>query len=105
LDEEIVDLANDLHELFEADGFGDVGVGVQSLAAQNVFLGGRGGEHNDVDVTQVRIRFDLFEQLVAVVFRQIQVEQDQIRLWRALMRTEILSRPVDRGVSGDLRFG
>ena len=90
LDEEIVDLVNDIHELFEANGFGDVGIGVQSVAAQNVFLGGRGGEDNDGDVAQLRIGFDLFKQLVAVVFRQVQVEQDQIRPWRALMRTALV---------------
>ena len=68
---------------FKADGFGDVRVGVQSVAAQNVFVGGRSGQHNDGDVAQLRIGFDLFKQLVAVVFRQIQVEQDQVRPWRA----------------------
>ena len=75
LDEELVDLVNDIHELFEANGFSDVGIGVQSVAAQNVFLGGRGGEDNDGDVAQLRIGFDLFKQLVAVVFRQVQVER------------------------------
>src|SRR6202021_1054345 len=87
LDEELVDLANDVHELFEANGFGDVRVRVESVAAQNVFLSGRGGQDNNGDVAQLRIGFDLFEQLVAVVFRQVQVEQDQIRPLRALMRT------------------
>jgi hypothetical protein len=30
---------------------------------------------NDGDVAQLRIGFDLFKQLVAVVFRQVQVER------------------------------
>ena len=90
LDEELVDLVNDIHELFEANGFSDVGIGVQSVAAQNVFLGGRGGEDNDGDVAQLRIGFDLFKQLVAVVFRQGSSRADQIRPWRALMRTALV---------------
>src|ERR1700733_957818 len=90
LDEELVDLSNDVHELFEANGFGDVGVRVESVAAQNVFLSGRGGQDNNGDEAQVRIGFDLFKQLVAIVFRQVQVEQDQIRPCRALIRTALV---------------
>src|SRR3984957_11583388 len=90
LDEELVDLSNDVHELFEANGFGDVGVRVESVAAQNVFLSGRGGQHNNGDEAQVRIGFDLFKQLVAIVFRQVQVEQDQIRPGRALVRSTLV---------------
>jgi hypothetical protein len=39
LDEEVVDLAHCCHELIEVDGFNDVGVGMQLIAAQNIFVG------------------------------------------------------------------
>src|SRR6202012_2429195 len=90
LDEEFVDLANDVHELFEANGFGDVGVRMESVTAKNVFLSGRGGQDNDGDMAQVRIGFDLFKQLVAVVLRQVQVEQNQIGPWHALVRSTLI---------------
>src|ERR1700722_591392 len=54
------------------------------------FLSGRGGQDNNRDVAQIRIGLELFKQLVAVVFRQVQVEQDQIRPWRMLMITALV---------------
>src|ERR1700744_18317 len=92
LDEKLVDLTDDIHEFLKADRLGDIGVGVQSVAAQDVFLGGRGSQHNDGDMTQVRIGFDLFQQLATVILRQVQVEQDQVRLRRVLMTTALVEK-------------
>ncbi len=41
LNEELVDLPHSTHELVQVNGFGDIGVGVQLVAAQDVFLGRR----------------------------------------------------------------
>src|SRR6185369_10334375 len=51
---------------------------MQLVAAQNVLLRRRRGEHDDRNVAQIRIGLDLLEQLSAVVLRQIQIEQDQV---------------------------
>ena len=51
---------------------------MQLVAAQDVLLGRRGGQHDDRDVAQVRVGLDLLQQLPAVVLRQVQVEQDQV---------------------------
>jgi hypothetical protein len=76
--EEFVDLADGLEVLVEVDGLGDVGVGVQFVAAQDVLLGRRGGEHHDGNVVQGGVGFQYFEDLPAVVFGQVEVEQDEV---------------------------
>jgi hypothetical protein len=82
LDEELVDLADRPHELIDVDRLCDVGVGVQLVALEDVFLRGGGGEHDHGDVAEVGVGLDLLEQLAAVVLGQIQVEQDQVGLGR-----------------------
>src|ERR1700710_1290458 len=76
--EEFVDLADGLEVLVEVDGLGDVGVGVQFVAAQDVLLRRRGGEHHDGDVVQGGVVFQYFEDLPAVEFGQVEVEQDEV---------------------------
>ena len=67
------------HELMRVDRLGDVGVRVQLVTAPDVLLGRRRGQHHDRDPGQIRIGFDLCQDLAAVVLGQIQIEQDQIR--------------------------
>ena len=78
LNEEFVDLLDGLHELVQVNGFGDVGIRVQLVALEDVFLRRGGGEHDDRDARQVGIGLDLLQQLTPVVFGQVQVEQDEV---------------------------
>ncbi len=78
LNEELVDLAHRAHELVEVHRLGDVGVGVQLVAAQDVLFGRRGGQHHDRDEAQIGVGLDLLQQLPAVVLGQVEVQQDQI---------------------------
>ena len=76
-DEEVVNLADDVHEAGEVDGFGDVGVGVQVVAAHDVLLGLGGGEDDDGDSAELFVELDLGEHLTTVHPRQVEVEQNQ----------------------------
>src|SRR5579862_8863305 len=72
--EEVVDLPDRVDEVLEVDRLGDERVGVQRVAAQDVLLGARGGQHHDGDEEQVRVLLDLGEHLQAVAPRQVDVE-------------------------------
>ena len=65
-DEELVDLADHLDEPLEVDRLGDVGVGVQVVAAQDVLLGLGRGEHHHRDAAQVVVGLDLGQHLPPV---------------------------------------
>src|SRR3954451_7463651 len=73
-DEELVDLADDRDEPLEVDRLGDVGVGVQLIAAHDVLVGLRGGQYDDRDPAEVRVVLDLGEYLAAVAPGQVEVE-------------------------------
>src|SRR6266508_2191850 len=76
--EEVVDLADHGNEALEVHRLGDVGVGVQLVAAQDVLLGLRRGEHHDRDLAQRRVLLDLRQHLAAVDPGQVQIQQDQV---------------------------
>src|SRR5258706_14108119 len=77
---EILDHLYDPDELLEIDRLGDVAVRVQVVGAQNVALGRRGREHDHRDLFEIVVSLDLLQHFAAVLFRQVQVEQDQVRL-------------------------
>ena len=53
--EEVIDLADHVQEALKIDRLGDVGVGVQVVAAQDVLFGIGGGQHDDRDALQVGV--------------------------------------------------
>src|SRR5260370_4500647 len=63
--EEVVDLADRVDEVLEVDRLADERVGVQRVAADDVLLGARGGQHDHRDDEQVGILLQLGEHLQA----------------------------------------
>ena len=84
--EELVDLPHGRDELLHVHRLGDVGVRVQPVAAQDVLLGGGGGQDDHRHVGQLGIGLDLLQDLPPVVLGQVQVEQDQVGGRRGGMR-------------------
>src|SRR6266850_8461186 len=79
---EHVDRAHHHDELLEIHRLGDVAVGVQVVGLEHVLLGLRGGEHHDRDALQRVVRLDVLQNFAAVLLRQIEVEQDDVRARR-----------------------
>src|ERR1700722_757477 len=75
---EALDGAHDGDELLEIDRLGDVAIGVQLVALDDVVLGFRGGEHHHRNDAQPRIGFHLAQHLAAVLARQVEIEKDQV---------------------------
>src|SRR5690242_2544426 len=75
--EELVDLADHRYEPVEVDRFGHVRVRMQLVAAHDVLVGCRGGQHHNRDPSQVFVLLDLGEHLASIAPRQVEVEQDQ----------------------------
>jgi hypothetical protein len=68
----------DRDEALEVDRFGHIGVGVQRIAAQDVLVRLRRGEHHHRNLPQVLVCLDLGQHLPAVAPGQVQVEQHQV---------------------------
>jgi len=66
-------------EVVEPDGFADVTVRAQFVGAQDVGVGGRGGQDDHRDAAQVLVGVDRGEHFSAVGAGQVQVEQDEVR--------------------------
>jgi DNA-binding IclR family transcriptional regulator len=78
-EEEVVDLPDRGDEVVEVDRLSHIRVGVQLVAAQDVLLGLRRGEHDDRDDRELRITLQLGQHLDAGKPGQVDVEQDQPR--------------------------
>lgn len=92
LQEELIDLPYRTDELVEVDWLCDIGVGMQLVAAQDVFLRRGSGEHHDRDTREIRVGLHLLQQLAAVVLGQIQIQQDEVRSRRALEPTALVEK-------------
>src|SRR5688500_18850513 len=79
---ERLDLADDLLELVEVDGLGDVAVGMVLVAEIDVRLGGGRRQDDHRYALELGVLLDLPEDLVAVLAGQVQVQQHQIGPWR-----------------------
>ena len=75
---EVVDGADQRQELIEVDRLGDVAVGVEVVALDDVLLRRRAGQDHHRDAPQRGICLDLREYLVSGFPGEIQVEQNQI---------------------------
>ena len=84
--EELVDLPDGRDELLHVHRLGDVRVGVQLVAAQDVLLGRGGGQDHHRHVGELGVRLDLLQDLPPVVLGQVEVEQDQVDLRRGGVR-------------------
>ena len=73
------DGADDHQELLKVDGFGDVAVGVEVVAAQDVLFGAGTGEDNDRYASEVFVIFDFGEDFASVFSGQIEVKEDDVR--------------------------
>src|ERR1700729_2685670 len=69
--EEVVNLPDRFDEVLEVDRLADERVGVQRVAAHDVLLGPRGGQHDHRDDEQFRILLHLGEHLEAAAARQV----------------------------------
>ena len=76
---EELDGADDGQELLKVDRFGDVAVGVEVVAPQDVLFGAGIGDDNHRDAFEVIVIFDFGEDFAAVFSRQIEVEEDDVR--------------------------
>src|SRR5438270_6138666 len=76
------DISHRLGELLEIDRLDDIAVHSHLVGPHDVPLLGRGGEHDDRDRARARIALDAPQNLMAVDFRQFQIQQDQLRLRR-----------------------
>jgi hypothetical protein len=75
--EKLVDLPDGVDEVLEVDRLADERVGVQRVAAHDVLLGPRGGQHDDRDRQQLVVLFQLLKHLQAAAPGQVDVEQDE----------------------------
>src|SRR5262249_52990945 len=80
--EEVVDLPHHTQEAIEVDRLGDIRGRVQVVAADDVLLGVRGGQNDDGDTLQLRVRLDLGQHFMPGLSWQIEVEQDEVRARR-----------------------
>jgi hypothetical protein len=76
---ELTDRPHDLNEFTEFDWLGDVAVGVEVVALQNVLVGVRRGEDHHRYDSQVVVRLDFPKNLPTVHLGKIQVQQDKVR--------------------------
>ena len=68
---EDVDRPHHHDELLEVHGLGDIAVGVQVVALQDVLLRLGGGEHHHRDAAQVLVGLDLLQHFATVFLRQV----------------------------------
>ena len=76
---EIFNGSDRLNEGVESDGLGDKGVGVQFVAFNNIFLGAGSSQYQHWDEPEIFICFDFRQHFAAILFGQIQIEQDKLR--------------------------
>src|SRR5262245_51041042 len=74
---EVPDPPDRVGETLGVERLDDVGVRVQLVAASDVRIRRRGCEHDHGDGVQVRVGFELPENLQAAAAGQVEVEQDQ----------------------------
>src|SRR5258706_555245 len=79
---EDVDRLDHHDEFLEIDGLGHVAVGVQVIGAQHVLFRLGGGEDHDRDALQCLVGLDFLQHFAAVLLRQVEVEQDDVRTRR-----------------------
>src|SRR5204862_7180044 len=75
---EVLDGAHDAHELIEIDRLGDVTVGVEVVARQDVLVGVGRGQHDHGNPAKVLIVLDLGKDLLAVEPWEVEIEEDEI---------------------------
>lgn len=114
-------LGPELNELFdegdhfmEMEGFDHIAIGVETIGADDVILRIGGGDHDDRDVAETFILFDLQEELPAVDPGHVEIEQDEIRqetvgsaLWvlEKIQRLPAAVHRLDLRIGGDLCNG
>src|SRR5689334_11376223 len=79
LEPELLDGLHYLEKLFQVQGLGDVRVGAQSVALEDVLFRLRRREDHHRNVLQPVVLLDLLEHLAAAFLRQVEVEEDDIR--------------------------
>src|SRR5947207_1377965 len=89
---EDIDRAHHHDELLEVDRLGHIAVGVQVVGAQHVFFRLRGGEHHHGNALQRLVGLDVLQHLAAVLLRQVEVEQDDVRA----RRVRVLAAAVEK---------
>src|SRR5271166_161764 len=73
------ELADNILELSEVDGFLDMAVRSEPITADHVsFLFG-GGEHDHRNGSRAYVAFHFFQHLQAVYFGEFEIEQNQVR--------------------------
>jgi len=81
-----MDIFNDNHELIQVDRFGDVAVGVQIVAFKDVLFITGSGQHHHWNPSEVFIMLDFFQHFTPVFSGEVQIEQNNIRAGRILIR-------------------
>lgn len=71
---------NGIDELIGVDWFPEIRIRVEVVRFDEIFAGVRTHENNGGDTPQIGIIFDLLEDFVTVLSREIEVEQDESRL-------------------------
>src|SRR3984957_11084123 len=74
----VLDHSDRVLEVVQVEGFGDIAVRPQRVAAVHVALRFGRGEDHDGDAFQLRIGLALCQDLPAVLFGQVQVQNDQV---------------------------
>lgn len=62
---------------------------MQIITLADIFLIARSGEHDDGNMPQIGIGLDFGEHFPPVLFRQVQIQEDQVRLRCAAKRVPL----------------
>src|SRR5205085_5703245 len=89
---EDVDRLHHHDEFLKVDGLGHIAVRMQVVRPQHVLFGLGGGEHDHRDALEAVVGLDVLEHLAAVLLRQVEVEQDDVRA----RRVRVLAAAVEK---------
>ncbi len=82
---EILDGLHHANELIEVDGFLDVAIRSQPIGVAHVLISRGSCKHYQRNFSEGRVAFDFTKHFPTVYFRQVQIEQNQIRRCSIIM--------------------
>jgi hypothetical protein len=83
---EIFDTPDETLELLKVDRLAEVTVGLELITFHDIHFGFGSGQDDSGDAFQVVVSLDVRENLPAILLREVQVQEDEVRPWRIDVR-------------------